>query len=282
VSGTLPFLPDRSGGHPGAGPEDRPFDLVQIRWDGKSLKITERSQRKELLGVRIGRMGLSNFCPQDRGFLCPFGPDDGLFVVVIRFDWDGNRWTPSAHGKPFITAKPPENAGPRVYRYLETESSIQHSEGHYVLYTRGYDRKGRVYVSDDGLNYNLLFEHVNHTVPQALNKGLDGGLYLATNPGPGWIRNPLLAYPLVGKDFGEPLTIHDERHIRGDKGNEVPFCDHARGVNLFLEGRWRHLLFYRVCDMAETDGQGAGPFLQTGLYVAELEYQKTKDTPFKF
>jgi hypothetical protein len=39
----------------------------------------------------------------------------------------------------------------------------------------------------------LLFEHPNHTVPQVLNQGLDGSLYLATNPGPGWLRNPIPA-----------------------------------------------------------------------------------------
>jgi hypothetical protein len=284
VSGSLPFLPDRSDGHPEAGPDDRPFDLVQLRWDGHVLQVARRDQVSSLVGRRLGRICLSNFCAQDRGFLCPFGPDDGSFVVVIRFDWDGQSWKPTAAGKPFITAKAPAglDGKPRVYRYLEVEPCIVHVQDHYLVHTRGRDPKGRVYISEDGLNYQLLFEHPNHTVPQVLNQGLDGSLYLATNPGPGWLRNPLLAYALRGQDFVEPLIIHDEQHIRGDKGKEVPFCDHCRGANVFLEGRWRHLLLYRVCDMSETDGRGAAPFPQTGLYLAEFEYEKANCLPFNF
>ncbi len=105
VSGTLPFLPDRSLGHPDAGPDDRPFDLIQLKWDGKELKVTQITQVHDLIGRRIGRMGLSNFCAQDSGFLCPFGPIDGSFVVVVRFDWDGDAWTPTQAGQPFITAQ---------------------------------------------------------------------------------------------------------------------------------------------------------------------------------
>jgi hypothetical protein len=284
VSGTLPFLPDRSEGHPEAGPDDRPFDLVQLRWDGRALQITGREQVRALVGLPLGSVSLSNFCPQDRGFLCPFGPDDGSFVVIVRFDWDGGSWKPTAAGKPFITAKAPAGVEgkPRVHRYLEVEPCIVRQKGHYLVHTRGRDPKGRMYVSEDGLNYKLLLEHANHTVPQILNQGLDGSLYLATNPGPGWLRNPLLAYTLGGQAFVDPVIVHDERQIRGDKGKEVPFCDHCRGASVFLEGRWRHLLLYRVCDMSETDGRGAAPFPQTGLYLAEFEYAKASCVPFNF
>ena len=168
--------------------------------------------------------------------------------------------------------------------------------------------------SIDGLDYYFIFDHWHWTVPQALNQGLDGSLYLATNTGPGWLRNPLLAYALQGIKFVDPLIIHDEKEI-GDDGMfpdpsgkavpnqvvvrnedigrargsvplrltpEVPFCDHAIAENVFLNGRWRHLLCYWVCDLRETNGEGAPPTPQTGLYLAELEYGSVTHVPFRF
>jgi hypothetical protein len=317
ATASIPFRPDRSEADLESGPDDRPFDLIQLRWDGKILRVTGREQLTSLLGIRIGRVGLGNFCPQDRGFLCPFGPDDGSFVVVFRFDWDGRKWKPTAAGKPFVTAKAVErrtwhrdswklplpgneaNAGgasavksagpdiaatPRVYRYRELESSIVHVGDHYLVHTRGVDPKGRIYISKDGLNYTFLFDHPNQTSPQTLNQGLDGSLYLATNPRPwpGWLRNPLVAYTLRDRRLVDPIVIHDEKYIRGDLGPEVPFVDHPRGANIFLEGTWHHFLLYRVCDLRETNGQGYPPFPQTGLYLAEFKYDNITTVPYRF
>ncbi|MEO7652070.1 MAG: hypothetical protein ABIZ80_16525, partial [Bryobacteraceae bacterium] len=134
----------------------------------------------------------------------------------------------------------------------------------------------------DGLQYTLLFDHKNHTVPQGLSQGLDGTMYLATNTGPGFLRNPLYAFPLLDGKFGDPLTIHDEKGLRDPKGAEVPFVDHGVGGNFLLGGRWRHLFCYRVCDLRETNGDGAPPKPHTGLYLAEMEYGKVTHTPFRF
>jgi len=155
----------------------------------------------------------------------------------------------------------------------------------YLVYNRCKDRRGRVYQSADGLNYHLLFEHVNHTVPQSLNEGLDGSLYLSTNTGPGWLRNPLLLFAMRGYSFVNPVIIHDEKQIHEDlklskPAKEVPFVDHPMGTNVFLNGRWRHILLYRVCDLRETNGEGAPPTPQTGLYAAELEYDRVQPQPF--
>ena len=325
VSGTLPFLPDRSLGHPDAGPDDRPFDLIQLKWDGKKLKVTQITQVHDLIGHRLGRMGLSNFWPQDSGFLCPFGPIDGSFVVVVRFDWDGDAWTPTQAGQPFITAQQqawrggtadstwgtkaaPTAAGPippaagrkltedekkvapgqplprNVYRYLEVEASIVQAGDRYVIHTRGADAKGRVYTSADGLNYTLAFEHENQRTPQVLNQGLDGSLYLTTNASPGRIRNPLFAYAvsLDRQEVKDPQLVHDDKFIPAEGGPEHPFVDHARATNIFLEGRWRHFLLYRVCDLRETNGQGMPAKPQTGLYLAEFEYPQVTIRPHLF
>jgi hypothetical protein len=231
----------------------------------------------------VGRVPLSNCLEQDTGFLCPFPADDGSHIVVVRFDWDGKRWQTSAAGKPFGAAPEPPAAGAAyVYRYRETEPSIQFTGGRYLLHTRGRDPRGRFYTSADGLNYAYAFDHTNHTVPQVMNQGLDGSLYVSTNIGPGFLRNPLFAFPLAGKTLTEPWVIHDEKGLRDPKGREVPFADHGVGGNFFLEGRWRHLLLYRLCDLRETNGEGRAPLESTGLYLAELEYQRVTVAPFRF
>jgi hypothetical protein len=115
-----------------------------------------------------------------------------------------------------------------------------------------------------------------------MNQGLDGSLYVSTNIGPGFLRNPLFAFPLAGKTLTEPWVIHDEKGLRDPKGREVPFADHGVGGNFFLEGRWRHLLLYRLCDLRETNGEGRAPLESTGLYLAELEYQRVTVAPFRF
>ncbi len=282
-SGALTFLPDRSNGHPQAGREDRTIEFIQLRWDGKALHRTGREFVDKFHGIGVGRVPLSNCLEQDQGFLCPFPADDGSHIVVVRFDWDGKRWKTAAAGKPFGSAPEPKATGSAyVYRYRETEPSIQFVDGRYLLHTRGRDPKGRIYSSSDGLDYTLVFDHPNHTVPQVMNQGLDGSLYVSTNTGPGYLRNPLLAFPIMGQKLAEPLVIHDEKGLRDPKGNEVPFADHGVGGNFFLDGRWRHLFLYRVCDLRETNGDGMAPRPHTGLYLAEMEYSRTTSVPFRF
>ena len=147
------------------------------------------------------------------------------------------------------------------------------------------------------MNYELLFEKKHNTIPQALNQGLDGSLYLATNPNWDIVRNPLIIYPMKDKSFGQPILIHDEDGIRDTKGDKIPLVDHGVGVNLYIEGRWRHLLWYRVCDLKERTmmasmteaigeeiyGPDGGPEKRGragGLYMAEIEYDQITNVPF--
>ena len=134
-----------------------------------------------------------------------------------------------------------------------------------------------------------------HTVPQALNQGLDGNLYLATNRFPAspavWIRNPLVLLPLDKDGYGDPIVVHDEGGIRNDTGDSIPFIDHAVASNVSLEGRRRHLLWYRVCDLKErtaypyqTDlakliGKPRPKRPTSGLYLAEIVYSPGEQIP---
>ena len=264
LSTAAAFLPERTE----MVPKSRHFlEFMQLSWDGAQLKVTP-GQLPEPYASELMNDGFDCVL-QNGGFLCPMVTADG--IKVVRFEFQGGRWQPVASGKTFFTVKG------------EVEPSLQKVGNEYLVYTRGTtDRRGRVYRSQDGLNYYLTFDHWNYTVPQALNKGLDGSLYLATCTGPGWLRNPLLAFALRGQSFVNPVIVHDEKQIGDDRGSEVPFCDHAIASNVFLNGRWRHLLCYRVCDLSETNGKGAPPFPQTGLYLAEFEYDAITETPFKF
>ena len=129
---------------------------------------------------------------------------------------------------------------------------------------------------------------------------MDGSLYVACNYSPGWVRNPLEAVPWEQDHFGKPFVLHDQDGVRGDKGDSKPFVDHAIASNVFLEGRWRHLIFYRVCDLMERSlhgfqlkqgfgdvvyGKGKGPIPRrpwSGMYVVELEYEHVTAPPYQF
>jgi hypothetical protein len=232
----------------------------------------------------------SRLCPLDKGFVGPFAFRQAAAgskpcYSVIRFDWDGNAWTASRIGKPFTTV-----AG-------ECEPTIQRQGERYLITTRGRDPKGRMYISCGGLDYTFQFDWTNAYAPRSLNQGLDGSLYLATNPNQGWFRNPLMAYPMVGDSFGPGMVIHDQDGVRDDNGDKLPFVDHGLGANVWLEGRWRHLLFFRVCDLKERtlygfqqsvvkkvhDGTGPIPKrASSGLYAVEMEYDRVNFPAFVF
>jgi hypothetical protein len=275
------FMPDRSEFTP---EPDEFVELYQVRWNGRDLTVTP-DKLPEPYASRLRDIAF-NTVALDSGFITPLVGPEG--VRVLRFDYLDKRWQVSAAGKPFSATggglgQTVVNGGKIVEMPSEHEPSIVRIPDGYMVYTRGGKvSKGRVYFSADGLIYRFVFDHYNHTVPQVMNQGLDGSIYLASNIGPGWLRNPLQIWTLRGESFLNPIVIHDEQKIGDDKQREVPFVDHGIGANVFLEGRWRHLLCYRVCDLRETNGQGAAPTAQTGLYLAELEYPSVTAAPFRF
>jgi hypothetical protein len=258
------FLADRSEAAPDA---DEFVQFQQLKWANGKLEVTN-SELPSPLREKAKNQGF-NCVPLGSAFLCPCVAVDG--TVVIKFEFVEGQWKATYTSKPFLQNK------------FEIEPSIRKTEEGFLVYTRGSgDRRGRIYRSIEGLEYYFVSDHWNYTVPQVMNQGLDGSIYLTTNTGPGWLRNPLLAYALQGLKFVDPVSIHDEKEIGDDKEKEVPFCDHGVGNNVFLNGRWRHLLLYRVCDLRETNGEGAPPMPQTGLYMAELEYDSATHVPFRF
>ena len=267
-------------------------EFMQVRWDGKRLEITEREFIDNLCGYELCGAALSYYLADGDSFLAPLSTDKG--IVVFRLGFDGRRWHVTETGQPFAS----HYEGKTLNVRGESESSIQRWKDRYILYTRGGDPVGRLYSSTDGLNFKLCGQRYNNTVPQVLNKGLDGCLYIATNPNMDILRNPLVAYPLVDDSFdypnctGEPVVIHDQDGVRDCSGDSIPFIDHAVAVNLFLEGQWRHLIWYRVCDLKERTPHSFQPDLKQllgepkpraefgGLYLAELQYDNPVEPGF--
>ncbi|MFH1008493.1 MAG: hypothetical protein V1800_13485 [Candidatus Latescibacterota bacterium] len=259
-------------------------EFMQLAWNGRELHVTDRTYVTSLDGVGLKGTAISSFLVEGNSFLAPFTTDRG--TVVFRFEYGAGKWQYVAHGRPFGKSRSTHEALP-VYS-PEIEPSIQKAHGYFWIHTRGYDPVGRLYRSENGLDYEIFREQPMHTVPQVLNQRLDGNLYLATNPFPAppeiWIRNPLVLLPLGKNGYEEATIAHDEGGIRVDTGDSIPFIDHAVASNVFLEGRRRHLLFYRVCDLKE---RTAYPFQtdlakligtpkprspKSGLYLAEIEY----------
>ena len=266
--------------------EDREtiFEFLQLRWDGTALRVSSEMHRS-LHGFHLIGNCLCGFLSDHAAFLVPFCTDKG--IVAFRFEFLDGAWQAVTAGEPFMTNRLTQL--PELTGSGEGEPSIAKARGAYWINTRGTDPVGRVYRSVDGLNYELAFEHRAHTVPQVLNQGLDGNLYLATNPFPqpmGWVRNPLVLRPFDGDRFGEDVTIHDQGGIRDDHGDEIPFVDHAMASSVLLGGRRRHLLWYRVCDLKERTphsfqtelkqliGQPKPRSDKSGLYLCEIEYNQ--------
>ena len=259
-------------------------EFMQLDWNGRELTVRDRTYVTVLDGLALKGTAISPFLVDGNGFLAPFSTDCG--TVVFRFEFQSGQWRSVAHGHPFGKGGSKDLALP-VFD-SEMEPSIQKSNGRYWVHTRGADPVGRLYRSTDGLDYELYREQALHTVPQVLNAGPDGDLYLATNPSPSspavWLRNPLVILPLGKDGYGAPIIVHDEGGIRCDTGDSIPFVDHAVGCNVFLEGRWRHLLWYRVCDLKERTAYSFQTELArligtpkprkptSGLYLAEIVF----------
>lgn len=280
VSVGMSFNADRSS----AGAESEVvFEWMQVRWDGSRFTIERRTLSDTLLGHRLKGPCISYFLEDADGFLAPLTTSAG--IVVFRFDFKEGEWQAAAAGKPFLTAR---GTGPIANLIGENEPSIQKTDRGYCVYTRGIDPVGRLYSSRDGLNYEFRTQRYNNAVPQVLNKGLDGSLYIATNPNMDMLRNPLVIYPLTDRSFdlpncvAAPVVIHDQDGVRDASGDSIPFVDHGVGVTLLLEGRRRHFLWYRVCDLKERTphafqsqlkamlGQPKPRAAFGGLYVCEL------------
>jgi hypothetical protein len=229
LSECLTFREDRSDFLP--APEGGSFiERIDLRWDGRALSVGSGIFDPGSIGIEGGASIGFNAVPDGEGLLFPLTTRQG--IAVARFEWDGARWNAAGRSATFATEPG-----------RESEPSIRRAGGILYVHTRGR-ASGRIYASEDGMDFRLLAERPNLDVPQVLNQLPDGSLYVAGNAGPGIRREPLLAWPFDGTRFGEPVTVRRQE-------GETPFVDHAIGSNVLLEGRVRHLLTSRVCELMD-------------------------------
>ena len=278
----VPYKSDRSDPLP---PYREFIEKIDIEWDGEHLKICGTERLDFGSGFARASTPLTEPVPFGNGnlltlfTLVPSAPSAAAGIYPVEFAYTTNGWRIVRIGESF-------GAG----YYHASEPSLRKNGGRYYAALRSDKPVVAVFESDDGFDYRLICEAKNHTVPRVLNLGLDGSMYLATNGfGPGFLRNPLLCYPWNGSGFDDPFSVHDENGVRDQDGDSIPFVDHAISYNVFLEGRRRHFLVYRVCDLMERTlygfqasqresvhkGRGRIPIRDTsGTYIIEFEYRR--------
>ena len=261
-------------------PVNRCFiEKIDISWDGSNLSVDKREFID--LGYKKLLPSITNPVAFDDGFLAPFtvnidAEGERTGIITAYFAYRGNAWRCLKKSEDFGGEYPDA-----------FEPSIRYNDDGFMVCFRTSKAVAPIFLSKDGFEFKLISETWNHTVPRILNQGLDGSLYLSTNTGPGYLRNPLLCYPWNGNGFDEPFCAHDENGIVNDEGASIPFVDCGVSANVFLEGRRRHFLVYRVCDLMERTLYGCQEELSmkihkqygripirdtTGIYISEFIY----------
>jgi hypothetical protein len=151
----------------------------------------------------------------------------------------------------------------------------------------------RVWRSTRSGEWNLVLDQPKARLnsPVTINVAADGSAYLVSNPydeafipetaATGRGREKLVLWPLNGARNGlePPLTIRDCIAEFGETpspagGGEVIerwMADHPNGMTVRLnDGRWHHLLSYRVCHGPRYEPSGTTPSPHSGSYIEEV------------
>jgi hypothetical protein len=299
LSESCPFSPDKMKW---ISEQEHYTQIIDLAWDGADLSIKSRYLTSGEFGWTMpSGTGLSSL-RYGTGFIIPlsYGHEGIRATCFSYYGNEENRdglqndpgWRPEKIGPPFCLD--PGN---------ECEASITCYGSQYFIYTRSND-PGRIYCSDDGISYSFLRKFDigatdPYSIPMIMNQGLDGSHYIATNL-KNRIRNPMVAYPLLLPEgnLQDPVILHDEEGIRDWGMPRMPIVDHPIANNIFLDGRWRHIILYRVCDYRERgwfdpnwkeareyymgDGPHRPKYDNSGLYAIEIEYDNVNCEPWKF
>lgn len=264
----------------------RGIELQQYRYDGKTFAIehTDRVASDGLLdGWSFEWAGFGN--------LLPDGLDLIGGLVGRRGDWQGSglaRWR-RTEGRWRLCSFTPVAEAKNAFE----PSLVRDGDGSLLLAARPMPQEPRPRShsilawrsADNGVTWesvlNLPLSRV--PTPVTLNRGLNGMLYIASNPyreqdskggtSASHLRETLQLRPLSEdrRSLGDPVTVRDgDADFGAAPHGSVWWCDHPLGRTVRLaDGRWRHLLTYRVLERDETI-EGFPPTPHTGTYIEEV------------
>ena len=252
--------------------------------------------------------GISNAVPDGDDLLLPTTAArvdrTAVGVGVLRWARRGGTWRPVGY-YPVVTSEGPVPQGPNpMERCPWHEPSLaRDADGRLLFSARGADTPEgggtgsgyvlRVWRSTRSGEWNLVLDQPKARLnsPVTINVAADGSAYLVSNPydeafipetaATGRGREKLVLWPLNGARNGlePPLTIRDCIAEFGETpspagGGEVIerwMADHPNGMTVRLnDGRWHHLLSYRVCHGPRYEPSGTTPSPHSGSYIEEV------------
>lgn len=249
----------------------RYVELHQLRFDGKRLS-TRRSliRAKNWVKTADGAWGimvngLSSAIPDgdDLLFACTARGAHGTSTGVARWSFADGAWAPET----FV----PIAAG-------SEPSLVRDAAGALVFSRRGNSPSQalELWRSEDGLTWDrvLAIARRRTASPVAVNRGLDGSVFIAGNL-LGTNRDRLVSWEMTPGLDG----VNRERVLRDCTGEfgtppEGTFwaCDHPSGAVVRLgDGQWHALLAYRILAFPVKTATTAEPIVpQTGCHIEEL------------
>lgn len=266
--------------------EDRyhALELQQYAYDGRNFSVssTELLADADLLpDWSLTSPGLCHAIPDGDDLLMGFaGSQDGRpgRAGILRWRRAGGKWRPVA----FVPITGEDSSG---------EATLVRDTDGSILFTArgsGASKKAmRLWRSaDEGQSWEKLLDmpQFRAATPISLNRCTDGSLYFAGNPERKTdslgraltsieMRETLLLWPLAqdGRSLLEPIVARDCLAEFGPAPAESIWrADHPVGVTVRLaDGRWHHVLCYRVLDRDECVGD-AVLTPRTGTYVEEV------------
>lgn len=240
-----------------------------------------------------------------------------LSVGVIRWARRAGVWQPIGFDPVEITQGPvPDGPNPKERCPWMEPSLARDADGSLLVAARGADtfhdagRSGsgyllRVWRSTNPGKWEIAIDApaMRLNSPVTINVAADGSAYLISNPydrafipetdASGRGRERMMLWPLNATRTGvtQAMPARDCRCEFGpppslgtsDQPPEKWMADHANGVTVRLaDGRWHHVLCYRICHYPRYRNYGTPPSPHNGCAVEEVVTAEHTHPPWRF
>lgn len=265
----------------------RETDVWQFGYDGKEFHVIKSERKPPADPVRMPDSnwaliapGLTQAIADGDDFLYPVFATQGnpgvwmdapMASGVARWVRRSGAWQPVS----FV----PVAASPQPNDCYWMEPSLIRDGDDALLFSArgcfgGFDHVVRVWKSaDNGATWEMIIDlaEARAQATVTINRAADGTPYIVANV-LGHERDWLSLWPLKADRSGleDSITVRNALDEFGPPPSGVVwFVDHPTGATVQLgDGRWHHLLSYRIMDRGEHAGCQAAP--QTGQYIEEV------------